>query len=238
MVNKSDKDVVIFDGEELVGAKQNRIVNLTIVVPASSTVSIPVTCVEQGRWHFTSRSFASGSSFLYPSLRREKHKDVTENLRRSRSGRSDQGKVWRDISLKAERMGVHSDTMAMADIYDRRAGEYEKLSHAARHRPGQVGYAAYVRGGFAGCDLFGSSDVCRRKLPKLLRGYYLDSLDHAVGFPPVAVDQIFKQLVGARHERFDAVGRGTEMRFSGRDVQGSWKEVDGHVLHLTVFPIR
>jgi hypothetical protein len=34
VVNDGDRPVLLLDGEELVGAKQNRIVNLTILVPA------------------------------------------------------------------------------------------------------------------------------------------------------------------------------------------------------------
>jgi hypothetical protein len=49
-VNDGDKAVLILDGEELVGAKQNRIANLTILVPAKRTIPIPVSCVEAGRW--------------------------------------------------------------------------------------------------------------------------------------------------------------------------------------------
>ena len=47
--NKSPRMVLILDGEELVGAKQNRIVNTTILIGANATVVIPVSCVEQGR---------------------------------------------------------------------------------------------------------------------------------------------------------------------------------------------
>src|SRR5688572_15771539 len=36
VVNRADRSTLIVDGEELVGAKQNRIVNLTILVPAVS----------------------------------------------------------------------------------------------------------------------------------------------------------------------------------------------------------
>ena len=81
VTNKSLSDILILDGEELIGAKQNRIVNTTIVVPAHSSVVTPVSCVEQGRWRYTSREFATGDSFSYPSLRRQKHRDVTSSLR-------------------------------------------------------------------------------------------------------------------------------------------------------------
>ncbi|MFO7598242.1 MAG: DUF6569 family protein [Candidatus Desulfacyla sp.] len=49
VVNKSVKLVLILDGEELVGAKPNRIVNTTILVGRNSTLVIPVSCVEHGR---------------------------------------------------------------------------------------------------------------------------------------------------------------------------------------------
>jgi hypothetical protein len=50
LVNKGSRPPLIVDGEELVGAKQNRVVNLTILVAAASTLKIPVSCIEAGRW--------------------------------------------------------------------------------------------------------------------------------------------------------------------------------------------
>ena len=79
--NKADRDVIIVDGELLVGAKQNRVVNTTIVVPAHTSVEIPVTCVEQGRWRYSSRNFSSSRSHSSSSLRSLKHRTVTDSLR-------------------------------------------------------------------------------------------------------------------------------------------------------------
>lgn len=55
--NEGDKPVLLLDGEELVGAKQNRILNLTILAPARAEIKIPVSCVEQNRWGYRARDF-------------------------------------------------------------------------------------------------------------------------------------------------------------------------------------
>jgi uncharacterized protein with ParB-like and HNH nuclease domain/predicted transport protein len=46
VINNSPRMILILDGEELVGAKQNRIVNTTILVHGDATIIIPVSCVE------------------------------------------------------------------------------------------------------------------------------------------------------------------------------------------------
>ncbi len=56
--NPLDSNVLLYDGEELLGAKQNRILNVTVLVPARSETKIPVSCVEEGRWHARSAHFA------------------------------------------------------------------------------------------------------------------------------------------------------------------------------------
>ena len=47
--NSSARMILILDGEKLVGAKQNRIVNTSILVMAKSSLIIPVSCVEKER---------------------------------------------------------------------------------------------------------------------------------------------------------------------------------------------
>jgi len=46
--NRGDVRVLFLEGEELIGAKQNRILNTSVLVPAHSKIKIPVSCVEPG----------------------------------------------------------------------------------------------------------------------------------------------------------------------------------------------
>ena len=59
VVNRGSIAVLLLDGEELLGAKQNRVLNLTILVPPQQISIIPVSCVESGRWRHVSRHFSS-----------------------------------------------------------------------------------------------------------------------------------------------------------------------------------
>src|SRR5438876_9900087 len=56
---KGAAPVLLLDGEELIGAKQNRVLNLTILAPAHRATKIPVSCVEAGRWRHASARFSS-----------------------------------------------------------------------------------------------------------------------------------------------------------------------------------
>ena len=64
LYNLGTKGVLIIEGEELVGAKQNRIVNSSFLVAGKTEVVIPVSCVEQGRWNYRSDAFEDRKSVV------------------------------------------------------------------------------------------------------------------------------------------------------------------------------
>jgi hypothetical protein len=80
IVNDGPTPVLVLDGEELVGAKQNRIVNLSILVPAHARLKLPVSCVEAGRWAHRSRSFAAAGRTHYAAGRAKKVQQVSACL--------------------------------------------------------------------------------------------------------------------------------------------------------------
>jgi hypothetical protein len=86
------------DRKSLVGAKQNRIPNTTVLVAAHTEVTIPVSCVEQGRWSYRGRQFRPGDSSLFASLRAKKAAWVSRSVRAGRGHMADQGEVWAELA--------------------------------------------------------------------------------------------------------------------------------------------
>ena len=113
VVNKSDQKILLVDGEELVGAKQDRVLNATILIAPKSETTIPVLCVEQGGWSYRSERFGSQSRSMSANLRNRKSETVTMNLHKGWEFRSNQGVVWDEIEKKYDRMSTRpSPTMA------------------------------------------------------------------------------------------------------------------------------
>ena len=98
--NRSEKNLLILDGEELVGAKQNRIVNVTILIAAHASLTIPVSCVEQGRWSYQSQRFMSRERVMPPRMRMKKSAAVYNSLMNNDSFAADQGETWDMIEEK------------------------------------------------------------------------------------------------------------------------------------------
>ena len=78
VTNKCERPLLIPEGEILIGAKQNRVINVTVLVAAGVKFVLPVSCVEAGRWRYQSRHFES-KFCAPPSLRNKKLRAVHRN---------------------------------------------------------------------------------------------------------------------------------------------------------------
>lgn len=237
--NRSAQPLLILDGEELVGAKQNRIVNLTILVPAEETLHIPVSCVEAGRWARRSHDFAAAGRAHYAAGRAAKLAQVSCSLRSAGTRHADQCEVWRDIDVKARRMEAFSMTHAAAEMYKKSRRELHAFQERLAAVPRQAGALFAINGIVAGMDLFDSPATWRRSMHKLVQSYGLDALDHArdpVSDGKPQPERFLTAVKKARAERFKAIGLGEDLRISGDKVVGGALMVDGKVVHLVAFP--
>src|SRR5262245_27530189 len=146
VLNTGERPVLIIDGEELVGAKQNRTVNISILIPPAADVIVPVTCVEAGRWDRQSRGFSSSSRTHYAAGRAAKSAQVSESLRREGVARADQSQVWEGIAEKSMRLGTSCPTGAMAKMFEDHSQAVESFVGGLPVVAGQVGAVFILNG--------------------------------------------------------------------------------------------
>jgi hypothetical protein len=238
VVNEGPMPVLVLDGEELVGAKQNRIVNLTILVPPHTRLPLPVSCVEAGRWAERSRAFAAAGRTHYASGRAMKMEHLSCALRTSGERRTDQGAIWADIDAKAERMKKHSATHAAAAMYEQSRVELDEFQSKLEAVPRQVGAVFAIDGVIAGLELFDCTATWRKSMRKIVESYGLDALDRRDGHPGHAPHDPARFLgsVGkADIETFQAVGLGEDLRLRAPHVSGAALAVDEQLVHLLAF---
>jgi hypothetical protein len=70
--NQSDDYLLFTDMDILVGAKQNRVVNISTMVRPRSKSNLEVSCVEQHRWDRTTNGFRPSDKTMEHDLRMKK----------------------------------------------------------------------------------------------------------------------------------------------------------------------
>lgn len=239
--NESSEKILLVDGDELIGAKQNRVLNLSILVGRQQKLVIPVSCVEQGRWRYHSRDFQSARRSLFAKARAKKMRQVTESLRINQDRRSNQSEVWADVAGKVAFCQADSDTLAMADAYESRGRQLSAYVSAFRAEQGQRGAVVAIDGRPVGLELFDSANAFARYLEKLVRSYALDAIEteaaKALAPAEVEVRRFLDSIRRAAAERFPALGEGEDIRLTGEGVSGGALAANGRVVHLAGFAV-
>ncbi|MGD8921810.1 MAG: hypothetical protein PVH24_01065 [Candidatus Zixiibacteriota bacterium] len=237
--NRADIPVIMLDGEEMVGAKQNRVVNTTILLEPNSTTVIPVSCTEQGRWSYRSPEFADSQTVMSPSIRHHKVRSVSHSLLMKMGHRSDQGRVWEEIDALSARAGARSATGAMRDVHEHLARKIEDQCQAFQLKDGQNGLFVVIGQRVVGFDILSRHESFARLYPKILRSYAADAVLDKNAQPGGNFTDMtrtfFETCTGASESRHKAVGLGVDCRFVGESVVGSALLVDPAVVHMAFF---
>jgi hypothetical protein len=227
--NKGALPVLIPDGLTLMGCRQNRAVNLTILIPAKSTTVIPVSCVEQGRWRPETQT-CSPSEMCDPQLRSAMCRQATEELRACRDARADQHSVWEHVSDVLGSAHAQSPTRA-----------YHAAYSAARPREiacpeGATGIATIRDGRICSLDLFDKPATLRKLWPRIVRGTIIPAPHAERRFSEVTDTRRFlATCLSEPQGEFAAIGLGTHHRFGVNGSVAAALVVDGQILHLSAF---
>ena len=238
VVNRLEQPVLLMEGEELVGALQNRVVNSTILIAPNSETVIPVSCSEQGRWQKTSEQFSDSGVVAPPSVRAAKAESVDRSLRSRGSRVSDQSAVWSAIDEVASRAGTQRTTGALRDVFAGRHEEIEAITAPFSMAEDQVGCVALINGEAVGLDCVSSPDVLRGLYTKLIRGYALEAIlaPELLSFyrGVSQAERLLADCGECEDIRFDGVGLGMEHRYRGPDLTGSALLYEGQLIHAVM----
>lgn len=237
--NTGKEPVLILDGEELIGAKQNRTANVTILAPAGKTVRIPVTCVEAGRWGYQSRDLEPSEQVHFARGRVNKMASVGESMRRAGTRTADQSSVWHDIAEKSTRMHVSAPTSAMKEVFEAHRTRLDDYVSAFKPVPEQSGAVFAIGERIEGLELFDCPQTFAEFLPKLIRSYAIDAIEsvdsHRQNPTIESAGAFIGRLRNSEFESYPAIGEGTEVRLSTPVVIAAGLVAEGRVVHLAAF---
>ena len=231
--NPTDLPLLVYEGEEVLGAQQNRTFDVSALVPAGERILVPVSCVEQGRWDHTRHREALRPSpqAADPSLRR------TKRAAANAAGRVNQNEVWAEVSGRLAAHGVYSHSEALSDLYECRRTDLDPLGRAIRHVDGQIGALACASGQPVALDLVSRAEVFAALLPALAQGYALDALGGTEPDPDPRQAEYFLRsaLAPPRRER-RTVGLGRAVVLGTEAPIGAGLEHEGELIQLAAFP--
>jgi hypothetical protein len=237
--NPLDLSVLLYEGEEVLGAQQNRTFDVSALVAADSVLKVPVSCVEAGRWDGTRHDevFAAAPQTANPRLRRMKNTQSRASLAAGLEACAVQGEVWREVAETAGRHGVNSRTGAMHDVFEARRPQLDAVARAVQMCCSQVGMLAAIGGRFVVLDHVSGVEAFAALHGPLVQGYALDALEAPGGAPPSIEDarDFIELLLAAPCTPGPAVGLGQGLRFAFGGLAGTGLVCDGELVTLTAF---
>jgi hypothetical protein len=224
IINRSDRMVFLMAGEQVVGCKQNRVLNASMMVPAHREMPLPVTCVEGGRWGYKSSFFSSGHSSSHHHLRAMMDRQATQGYKFVGAPRSDQAAVWGEVSRKLDAMGSRSPSSELQAMY---RDHDRKLAQAIEQLPAPKdchGVVFTIAGKISGADLFDQPETLRKLWPKLVRSCAVDSFEGSKkNYGSIATEEVAAWLERASRAtptEFASPGVGQDIRLEGQDIDG------------------
>jgi hypothetical protein len=238
VVNSGDTRILVLDGEELRGAKQNRVLNTSILIGKQSSLVVPVSCTEQGRWSYASTDFAESEMVADRQVRYAMKESTSASLAVGAGHRTDQGRVWSEVGALHARHGTHSDTGAMRDAYETRKRDLDKVLAAFPLVAGQQGMLVLHGARVVGLDLVSRAPQYAELHEKLLRSYAFEALvrDGEPGDRAVA-DGFLERIAELPGRRYKSPGLGWDVRYEGGGVLGSALTYRDHTVHAAFFDV-
>ena len=241
VINLADVPVLILDGEELKGAKQNRIINTTVLIKEKSVTIIPVSCTEQGRWSYKSNFFKESGNIFSPKMRGAKAENISYSLKETGHFMSNQGEVWNNIRNISNLLKVKSETEAMSDVYNEKRKSIYEYTESFDLETEQIGLCVFISGKLIGIDIIPDNKIYSKFHRKLVSSYALDAIvEESLSDNILSrsiVHDFFNEIENSREDKFKSIGYGWDHRLKSNSLVGSALIHNDKIIHLACFRI-
>lgn len=215
--NKSSQyEVFIQSGDIVKGGKQDRVLSITIIIPArSGKISIEAFCVESGRWQQRGKEKAGEFSSSNDRI-------VSKDLKIAANQTRSQGEVWKKVAEAQDKLSQNvggrvnsgaSETSLQLALENKKvaatAEEYlDKLAGIIEGKDDVIGYAFVINGKVNSADVYASNFLFKKLWLKLLKATVIEAVAEMQPGKPtklVKIDEI-KQFMseaddGEKQER-------------------------------------
>jgi hypothetical protein len=170
-------DVFIQSGDIVKGGKQDRVLAVSIIIPArSGRIKIDAFCVESGRW--TKRGGEDSTKFTSSNDR-----IVTKELKIAANAARSQSEVWNQVSEAQARLsknvgdmvadGTSSSSLQLS-LENKKVvatvDEYiRNLGNIVSGKPDVIGYAVAINGKISSADVYVSNALFKKVWMKMLK---------------------------------------------------------------------
>jgi ARG/rhodanese/phosphatase superfamily protein len=217
-------EVFIQSGDIVKGGKQDRILAVSIIIPArSGRVSIQSFCVESGRW--TKRGDEDSGKFTSSNDR-----VVTKELKIAANAARSQQEVWSQVSEAQSRLsknlggsvasGTSSSSLQLS-LENKKVvanvDEYiSRLGNVINGQTDVIGYAFAVNGQINSADIYVSNALFKKLWSKMLKAAATEAVSQANGVrlaDPVKADAVKGFIVDSEKAKAkeQSVGSGAKL---------------------------
>ena len=203
--NNASIPLILIDGDEIVGAKQNRIMNRSLIIQPKTSLPVSVSCTEQGRWHYgrSRRDYGvndidmneysnSHGNDHFEELDEIYDEPISESFdcsefvadfstRRAKSddlfeNRNCQSTVWNSIHELENKTAFKSRTSALNDNYVHQRLKHNEYLRNFRIEYGQSGAIFVINGQIKGFELFANPSIYQDYHEKIFRSYIMEAI--------------------------------------------------------------